>query len=125
MLRAIPALLMVLLIGNPVCCCAVAAPRAETAPSCCQELAAEDGSAPAEAPRHTCPCARKAGVVVADKLLVPPPVLLMPLPALLPDGPGSLALVPSAASSLSSRIEPPPRAAPPVPLHLLYGVFRC
>ena len=124
--RAVPALLMVLLIGNPICCCAVDAPQAEAAPTCCQEQAAHGVPAPPEDPRPVCPCARNTGVVVADKMLVPSPTAPLPLPDLAPSAEGALSPHLFAAPSLASlRTEPPPGSGPPVPLHVLYGVFRC
>lgn len=134
-MRALFAIFMVVLIGNPVCCCAFAMPegRSEAAPSdlppCCRaRLAAREetqDSGGKEEPSPGCPCAVKLGFVSAEKAVAPPPQPVKEIPALLAavqvfrldsvdrtlygTGPGSrMFLVAS---------QPPPR--------LLYGVFRC
>ncbi len=125
MLRAIPALFMVLLIGNPVCCCTLAGTKEEARPACCQERAGGADSTPAEESLPTCPCAKRMGAVVADKLLVPLPVLLAPLPSLLPNTERLIFLERCLAPVDSSWTKPPPGYGSPEPFHVLYGVFRC
>jgi hypothetical protein len=127
---------MVVLIGNPVCCCAFAAcgvrcegateltePK-EALPPCCRAKAEQSCPDSDEVPSHSCPCAKKLGATPTEPLVVPEPSAGAPLPAPRPDGSLSLHL-PKADAFLALR--PPDEAdsgaAPPV--RLLYGVFRC
>lgn len=136
MARFAIALLMVALIGNPVCCCAFAlcgipskavGEADESTASCCCSKSAEpcaprDGSD--EAPDHACPCAKKTGATKTEPLVLPDPPSGAPLPFPLAASPLSPPL-PDPAPFRLSRF---PAKDPPgvgVPFRLLYAVFRC
>jgi len=130
-MRVVLAILMVVLIGNPVCCCVFAhsGPIAVEMPSCCQDrlsaMSASDPLEEEEVPTPACPCSKKIGIVSPDKAYLPVPLIQTWFPTIpveidfaslvprLPDFQGKA--VPPPASLLSES--PPPR--------LLYGVFRC
>ena len=86
-MRVVLAILMVVLIGNPVCCCVFAhsAPAAAEKPTCCQERLPERGapvpSEEEELPVAPCPCTKKIGIVSPDKAFLPAPVVETWLPA--------------------------------------------
>lgn len=127
MLRASTAILLVLLIGNPICCCATDLPAPTEAHSCCQHAVSPGNvdEEPGEAPAPLCPCSKLRDIVVADKRIVPPPTLQSALPTLLTwQGTGFVASVarpcPGENSRPLSRVE-----APPVSYSLLYRVWRC
>ena len=134
-MRALFALFLSMLIGNPVCCCAFTSPsgdsQAEAAmlPPCCQArlkgVPVEQKPAQEESPGMPCPCAVEVGVVSPDKVFVPTAPFLNWLPAIPVQtalvGPGrygrNVRWLPSGVTTSFMVASPPPR--------LLYGVFRC
>lgn len=134
-MRALFAIFMVVLIGNPVCCCAFDVPeeRPEAIPSdlpsCCQARLAQRSdsrdSDEKEKPLPRCPCAAKLGFVTAEKAVAPPPLPVKGIPAI-------LAAADSSGFDLGKRAVFEAGSAPgtvipafPPPPRLLYGVFRC
>lgn len=134
-MRALLAIFMVVLIGNPVCCCAFAMPDERPAavssdlPPCCQARLAlgeatrdSDGK---EEPSPKCPCAAKLGFVTAEKAFAPPPLPMKGIPAILATGEcfgidqDKLEVFEAgpAPGAVITSSPPPPR--------ILYGVFRC
>lgn len=128
MLRGPIAILMVMLIGNPVCCCAFAGAddrSGEEAASCCQAGSGSPAPLEDEESPVSCPCAKKAGVVAPDKLAVPAPAVLAWLPPLRANRDRCALPVPSAAPvGLPEASFRTLRAKAPPP-RLLYGIFRC
>ena len=138
MIRGIVAITLALLIGNPICCCALgwvpAAPVSESdsaqptrpLPPCCRQRAATqpqpDPVAPAEMP---CPCLSLRNYVVTDQVTrpVPPTGVDLPLPAFCET---TQALPRPEPTRLAAGDHGPPGEAPPrPPVRILYGVFRC
>lgn len=132
-MRALLAIFMVVLIGNPVCCCAFAMPEARPGaaadlPPCCQarlDTGSTRDSGNEELPPK-CPCAAKLGIVAAEKVLAPPPLAVQEIPAPLataerlrlhPENRPIFGSGPGAGPLFAEFRPPPPR--------LLYGVFRC
>lgn len=135
-MRALLAIFMVVLIGNPVCCCAFVSHHVEREsvnadlPPCCQARlaaqAAEEGRRGGdESPSPACPCAAKLGFVTADKVFAPvPPSAACPAPS--SEWTDFAGPVPGIREAFSpdpvpgiqpASLSPPPR--------ILYGVFRC
>ena len=91
MMRFALGILLILAIGNPVCCCAFPVPAVkdvaledlDSLPPCCRAraLAAD----PSRTPDHdgdreeTCPCPKKSGFVLAEKATAP-----IPMPQIFP-----------------------------------------
>lgn len=134
-MRAFFAIFLILLVGNPLCCCAVSFPsgdsRAEVAslPSCCQARLAgvpvEEEPAPEPSPGMPCPCTAKVGIIPVDKLVVPTAVPGIRIPAIpLQTVFASLDRREQICRFLSSGSSVSPAAMSPPP-RLLYGVFRC
>ena len=135
MVRGFTVLMMVLLIGNPFCCCAFAhaSSAADSAlPACCRGkldagATGADAAVPGqnrEAPLN-CPCLKEPGVVAASELLVPAAQISTPAPSFHFHG---MAMLPAAKEMSRGHLLHPGRYGPDAtapPLRLLYGVFRC
>lgn len=134
MVRELIALVMVLLIGNPFCCCAFAVDPAavdSSLPACCRaklaEAAADSPKTPAsgdEIPLN-CPCLKEPGIVATSELLLPMAQVATPASALHFQG---TAMLPAAREPSRGRLLHPGRYGPDAtapPFRLLYGVFRC
>jgi len=134
MVRGLIGLMMVLLIGNPFCCCAFAhgSPAADSSlPACCRAKLAE---AAADSPKTpvsgeevplTCPCLKEPGIVAASESLVPPAQISTPAPSFHFFG---MAMLPAAKEMSRGHLLHPGRYGPDAtapPFRLLYGVFRC
>lgn len=134
-MRAFLALMMALLIGNPVCCCAVplsvsvSPVPAENLRPCCRERAADLAksgeplpAAPVPAP---CPCVKKLNLLQLEKrgqmaAFVPGDLPVARGPVAVPAWPGSV-------REYYGPVQPPP-GYPPVespPAWIRFGVFRC
>jgi hypothetical protein len=129
-MRAFLAIFLVMLIGNPVCCCAFARMHgdceveAARLPTCCQ--ARRDGSPEKEVPpAESCPCAKKVGIVATDKVFPPSIVPLKWIPAI-PVRTDYAGLDRHESGFRSGTSSPPAflTVGSPPP-RLLYGVFRC
>lgn len=134
-MRTLLAIFMVVLIGNPVCCCAFVPHQAESdvaqtdLPPCCQaRLAAEadpGGTGGTEEPSPKCPCAAKFGYLTADKVFAP---ALLPVPWVPAIPVGTEIAVWLRGPRASPGAVPAPGAlvaVPAPPPRILYGVFRC
>lgn len=134
-MRAFLAIFLVLMIGNPICCCTFARMHGDcevdTAelPSCCKarrDVSPADYPLEKEVPpAESCPCAKKVGIVASDKVFPPPIFPLRWIPAILvrTDYAG-LDRYENVFRSGTSPVpdflmvdSPPPR--------ILYGVIRC
>jgi hypothetical protein len=128
------ALMMVLLIGNPFCCCAFShdSTAADSSlPACCRAKLAE---AAADSPKTpvpggeiplTCPCLKEPGIVAAGELLLPVAQVSTPAPPLYFHG---MAMRPAARKPSWGQLPHSGRYGPEAtapPFRLLYGVFRC
>jgi len=126
--------MLVLLIGNPFCCCAFShAMTAEESPlpACCRAKldAAAPGSpttpASEEESPFSCHCEKAPGLVSQSELLLPPAQVTTPPPPMLFY---VMARLPAAKSLPRAYLLDPgrfgPRGVAP-PFRLLYGVFRC
>ena len=128
MMRGFIALLMVVLIGNPVCCCAFSGEKVSTEEevhSCCKAL--DDPAAPSDddgSPAN-CPCSKKAGVVAPDKMAVPAPSLSLRVPPMLAHDNFLSGIVNPSRSVKVLRCPPRFSAATGPPLHLRYSVLLC
>ncbi|MCB1206034.1 MAG: hypothetical protein KDN18_17365 [Verrucomicrobiae bacterium] len=135
MMRVVLAWFMVVLIGDPVCCCVIHAKAAPPAveksdlPPCCRErLGDATGSVPEkekDPASPACPCARKCGAVVSEKLALPLPTPRswtgeIPEPSACPE------LFARSPDLLLLSLPPPedPVSNFP-PFRVCYGVFRC
>ena len=134
-MRTLLAIFMVVLIGNPVCCCAFVPLHAESdvaktdLPPCCQaRLAAEsdpDDTGGTEEPSPKCPCAAKLGFLTADKVFAPAPLPVRWVPAI-PVGTEVSAWLRGPRRSPGAGPAPGALVAVPAPPpRILYGVFRC
>ena len=81
MIRKLTALLLALLIGSPLCCCAWMH-RVEVEKSCCQSKD-HNTSTPKPKSKEDCPCATTPKVrdLVSAKISVPPVTISLALPA--------------------------------------------
>jgi hypothetical protein len=135
MVRLILVFCLAALIGNPVCCCAFAAPVAalppaealETLPPCCRARAlAENHRLPSKSdePRApSCPCSKRSGFVPAEKLLVPAPAPAAP--AIIAPNRVSAPVREERPSFSSSRFLPRPAIGAWPPLYLLHRALLC
>ncbi len=134
MARGLTALMMVLLIGNPFCCCAFGhgvTAQEEVLPSCCRAkrdaasgTTDRDPASNEEAPL-SCLCRKAAGVIAHDEVLVPAARMIAPAPVFAFFGTD---LLPLAARYSRGHLLHPGRYGPVVtapPLRVLYGVYRC
>lgn len=134
MVRGLIALTMVLLIGNPFCCCAFAhgSPAADSSlPACCRAKLAEAATDSPNTPVPggevplTCPCLREPGIVATGELLLPVAQASTPAP---PPHFHGMAMLPAAREMSRGHLLHPGRYGPDAtapPFRLLYGVFRC
>lgn len=134
MVRGLIALMMVLLIGNPFCCCAFAqgSPAADSSlPACCRAKLAEAATDSPKTPVSgeevplTCPCLKEPGIVATGELLLPVAQVSTPASALHFHG---MAMLPAAREPSRGHLLHPGRYGPDAtapPFRLLYGVFRC
>lgn len=135
MVRLILVFCLAALIGNPVCCCAFAAPVAalppaealETLPPCCRSRAlAENRRLPSKSdePRDpACPCSKRSGFVPAEKLLVPAPAPAAP--AILAPNRVSPPSRGERPSFVSNRFPLRPATGVSPPLYLLHRALLC
>ena len=131
MARGLIAVFLVFLIGNPMCCCALAAcEKADSAqallPACCRE---KENQVPPSGEHSddsiACSCKKIQGVVSADRVYS---ALLFPiglLPSIRESGTVFVFPAPSGVVEASTRSGPPGPSGAIAPFHILYGVFRC
>lgn len=135
-MRAFLALLMALLIGNPVCCCAVPLSGTDASPGpaeslrpCCRERAAdlaESGDPLPASPAPTpCPCVKKLNLLQLEKrgqmaAFVTDDLPVAGDPVAVPAWPGSV-------REYFGPVLPPPgyRPVESPPAWIRFGVFRC
>lgn len=136
MIRGIIAITLALLIGNPVCCCALGWVPATAASStaekplrpCCQQRAAaerQQQQAPETPAQMPCPCLSIRKFVATDQVTrpVPPTGIDLPLPLFCET---AQTLPRLAFDRLAAGDHGPPGVVPPrPPVRVLYGVFRC
>lgn len=134
-MRAFLAIFLVLMIGNPLCCCAFArtqgcceAEAVELSPCCQARLeVSPTGHVPEgeESPGKSCPCTAKVGIVAADKVVPPPHSQVKWIPEI----PVQTDYAGLDAHELDFRggasSVPAFLTVTPPPPRLLYGVFRC
>jgi len=131
MVKGITAVFLVLLIGNPLCCCAAGAPRvadfpADSLPSCCQAKLDQD-SAPERDGRDSfpCPCTKFVGMVSGERGYFTTLAALDPFPALREARTDYRISRHDEVIAGMIRSGPPVSDLPFVPFSILYGVFRC
>ncbi len=134
MARGLIALMMVLLVGNPLCCCVFGhgvTAQEETLPSCCRakldaaSSTSDRGPASSEEAPLSCLCRKGAGVIAHDEVLRPAARLIAPLPVFAFYG---TELLPPATRYSRGQLLHPGRFGPVVtepPLHVLFEVYRC
>ena len=134
MVRGLMVLLLMLLVGNPFCCCAFGhAMTAEESslPDCCRakfDVAMTDSPAAPVSEEDlpvSCPCLKEPSVVAPSELLLPVSRVSTPAPSRQVHGP---ALLPAAREMSREHLLHPGRYGPEAtapPFRLLYGVFRC
>lgn len=127
------AFLLVVLIGNPVCCCALGhcAPSTEVRtdsdsplPPCCRAKLAEQCPDSEEAPEGPCPCRNNCLATGSEPIQAPGAPVGVPLPSVRPvESFHFHAILPPLPHTM-----PPTEirsVAPAPPARILYGVFRC
>lgn len=129
MARIITAAFLVLLIGNPFCCCAfitssASKPSEVSLPPCCQATLDVAPASEEETPL-SCPCQKSPGLISQSDVLLPVAQVMLPVSVVNSD---ESVILPSARELSPPHVLHPGRSGPLAatpPFHLLYGVFRC
>ncbi|RFC43046.1 MAG: hypothetical protein DVB23_002820 [Verrucomicrobia bacterium] len=120
MMKGFIAILLLLALGKPWCCCAL---EAKEKPASCCHGKSESGQDPQpdQPSEHSCVCKALAGLPSASDVLLKAPGFT--LTALPPWSNPSLHRDPLPCPRLSLSDHAPPRSGPA--LHLLHCVLRC